>query len=74
MGEVVNGKYVFSLSAWMWTIERNTFLDFVPTVRDKQILILIPEPPKIDPGLYLRPFSIDAWRGVGVCRHFLQNF
>ena len=74
MGEVVNGKYVFSLSAWVWTIERNTFLDFVPTVRDKQVLMLIPEPPKIDPGLYLRPFSIDAWKGVGMCMHFLQKF
>ena len=66
MGGVLNGKYAFSLSAWVWTLERDSFLDFVPTVRDKVVLMLIPQRPKYDPGLYLRPFSGDAWRAVGM--------
>ena len=66
MGGVLNGKYAIGLSAWVWTLERNSFLDFVPTVRDKVVLMLIPQRPKYDPGLYLRPFSGDAWRAVGM--------
>ena len=54
MGDVVSGKYHVSLSAWNWIIERNSFLDFVPVVKDRQILAVIPKPPEVDPGLFIR--------------------
>ena len=54
MGDVVSGKHSVSLSAWNWIIERDSFLDFVPVVKDRQILAVIPKPPEVDPGLFIR--------------------
>ena len=54
MGDVVSGKHSVSLSAWSWFIERDSFLDFVPVVKDRQILAVIPRPPEVDPGLFIR--------------------
>ena len=50
MGDVLTGKYQLSLSAWNWLIERDSFLDFVPIVKDFQIMAVVPSPPKVDPG------------------------
>ena len=50
MGNVLTGKYQISLSAWNWLIERNNILDFVPIVKDFQIMAVIPSPPEVDPG------------------------
>ena len=30
MGNIVNGKYMMSLSAWVWNFERKDLADFVP--------------------------------------------
>lgn len=46
-----------SLNAWSWIIERNDILDFVPVVKDNEILTVIPKPPDVDPGLFIRPFK-----------------
>ena len=54
MGNVITGKHSVSLSAWQWIIERDSFLDFVPVVRDRQILAVIPRLPEVDPGLFIR--------------------
>ena len=54
-----------SLNSWKWNIERNSILDFVPVLRDKEILMLIPLPPEVDPGLFFRPFTDELWRGIG---------
>ena len=54
MGDIVSGKHSVSLSAWNWIIERDSFLDFVPVVKDRQILSVIPKPPEVDPGLFIR--------------------
>ena len=54
-----------SLNSWKWNIERNPILDFVPVLRDKEILMLIPLPPEVDPGLFFRPFTDELWRGIG---------
>ena len=32
----------------------HSFLDFVPVVKDRQILAVIPRPPEVDPGLFIR--------------------
>ena len=50
----MSGKHSVSLSAWNWIIERDSFLDFVPVVKDRQILAVIPKPPEVDPGLFIR--------------------
>ena len=51
------GKYQMSLNAWSWIIERDDILDFVPVVKDNEILSVIPKPPDVDPGLFIRPFK-----------------
>lgn len=65
MGDVVSGKYPMSLNAWNWIIERNYFLDFVPVIKDNQVLAVVPSPPEVDPGLFIRPFRDDTWKGIG---------
>ena len=50
MGNVLTGKYQISLSAWNWLIERDSILDFVPIVKDFQIMAVVPSPPEVDPG------------------------
>ena len=45
-----------SLNSWFRTPERNEFLDFVGAVKDSEILCIVPKPPEVDPGLFIRPF------------------
>ena len=59
-------RYQMSLSAWNWVDNRNDFLDFVPVNKDSEILCLIPKPPEVDPGLFIRPFRDEVWKGIGV--------
>jgi hypothetical protein len=66
MGGVVNGDYALSLSQWVWNIERYGLLDFVSTSTNAVILALTPQPPDVDTGLFIRPFTDDAWSGCGV--------
>ena len=48
---------MFSLSTWIWLIERNDLVDFVPNGYDKILLALTPQRPKIDFGLFVRCHS-----------------
>ena len=57
---------MFSLSTWIWLIERNDLVDFVPNGYDKILLALTPQRPNIDFGLFIRPFTVQAWRGIGI--------
>ena len=64
MGDVVSGKYPMSLSSWLWVIERDSLLDFVPIIREQLLLTIAPQPHKIDFGLFIRPFRLDTWKGI----------
>ena len=66
MGNVVNGKYAVAPNGWMWNLERNAVLDFVPWAVDETTLAIIPRPPEFDPVLYFRPFTKTAWYAVVV--------
>lgn len=66
MGSVVNGEYHVSLSQWVWTIDRYGLLDFISTSTNYVVLALTPQPPPIDFGLFVRPFTDDAWAGCGI--------
>lgn len=66
MGDVVLGKYPLSISSWRWFLKRDPFLDFVPILKDKTVLAVIPKPPEVDPGLFIRPFRDDTWEGIGI--------
>jgi hypothetical protein len=64
MGDVVNGKYDLSLSAWLWMAERYEILTFVPVYSKKQVLVWTPKKPEIDFGLLSRPFTDDSWVAI----------
>jgi hypothetical protein len=66
MGGVVNGDYMIIHSSWVWNFERYELLDFVSTGFDQVVLVLTPKPPEVDIGLFIRPFTDDAWRGIGI--------
>ncbi|TRY67601.1 hypothetical protein TCAL_05368 [Tigriopus californicus] len=64
MGDVINGKFDLSLSQWIWNIERQDLLDFVITSSNWLQLALTPQLPEVDTGLFLRPFTYDAWMAI----------
>ena len=61
IGDVVTGKYQFSLNSWTFTTERQKVLSFVPSVIDRFVFLLIPSLPDFDPELLYRPFTNSAW-------------
>ena len=65
LGGIINNEYMFSLSAWVWVIERSDLVDFLPNTFDRVLLALTPANPSIDFTLFLRPFTTQAWRGIG---------
>ena len=67
MGGVVNGDYMISLCQWVWLRERYGLLDFVSTTAEATMLAITPKPPEVDTGLFVRPFTNDAW--TGKCSH-----
>ena len=67
IGDVVTGKYQFSLNSWTFTTERQKVLSFVPSVIDRFVFLLIPSLPDFDPELLYRPFTNSAW----LCIFFL---
>lgn len=66
MGDIVEGKYQLTINAWIALPYRTVILDFVPFTADRTILCLIPKLPDVDPGLFIRPFTNDAWIGVAM--------
>ena len=65
MGDVVKGRYQVSLIPWKWFNERS-FVDFVPITLKKIVLCTIPKFPAVDTGLFIRPFSDDVWKCIGI--------
>ena len=36
-------------------------MDFIPLIPSTKILVLTPQQPSFDPGLYFRPFRNESW-------------
>ncbi len=77
---------VFSLSTWSWIRERSEFLDFIQIVSSSMALVLTPQPPVIDMGLFIRLillmfFAKKTFKKVKLCSfakwrtvvHFYSN-
>ena len=61
MGDVVSGKYQYSLNSWQMTTGRFQIVTQIPTIMDRFVCYLIPSPPEFDPTLLLRPFTNSVW-------------
>ena len=62
MGDVILGKFPFGLSSWLVTEERVRVLDLEGVVDwDRFVSCVVLDPPQIDPGLFIRPFTNLAW-------------
>ena len=53
-----------SLSNWYYTYQRDFILDFVVTNFNYEVLAFKPKAPEVDPGLFVRPFTLDTWKGL----------
>ncbi|TRY80960.1 hypothetical protein TCAL_14039, partial [Tigriopus californicus] len=66
LGNVIQGKVDLSLSLWIWNLERSSVVDFSIVASDWEQLCFVPQMPKVDPTLFLRPFTTDSWIAVGL--------
>jgi hypothetical protein len=64
MGRVVNREYEFCLSSWSWIRDRYDLLSFAIIISMKSVLLWSPKNPEIDFGLFIRPFTDDAWVAI----------
>ena len=66
VGGVTNGDYQFCISTRLNKLSRIDMFDMVPVITDRLLLALIPQPPEIDSGLFVRPFRKDVWVVIGI--------
>ena len=64
-GAMVNKTHDFSLSGWIWVLERDHYLDFSPILSIEEALLHLPRNPSLDYELFFRPFTNNVW--VGIC-------
>ena len=61
MGNVINGKYDFSLARWFYTPERKKMLDFVPIGKDRSVLALHQDSLTFSVRMLIKPFDDNVW-------------
>ena len=66
MGDIVMGKYHFGLSSWNYKLERTRVLDFAIYSNDRDVSIVIPNPPAFDPEVLTRCFTDEVWAVTGL--------
>lgn len=66
LGGVINDEYMCSISDWFWLPQRDSLMDFAPHIFDNMVLAVTPQRPHIDLGLFVRPFTASAWKGIGI--------
>ena len=66
MGDVVMGNYHFGLSSWNYKLERTLVLDFAIYSNDRDVSIVIPNPPAFDPEVLTRCFTDEVWAVTGL--------
>jgi hypothetical protein len=55
---------MIGMANWGWFYERDDYLDFVSTGFDQKLLALTPKQTQLDMGLFIRPFTKEAWNGI----------
>ena len=57
-GKVVFREYPFSLSTWLYRKGRVEVLDLAMIMKTRRAMYLVPSPPIVDSGFFLRPFRV----------------
>jgi hypothetical protein len=52
------------MSIWGITQSRQSLLDLTPALPVQRGLVLTPQLPSLDTGLFIRPYRKDAWIGI----------
>ncbi|XP_059095737.1 probable glutamate receptor [Tigriopus californicus] len=66
LGNVIQNKVDMSLSLWVWNENRDRWVDFSIIGTDREQFCFYPQMPKIDPTLFLRPFTNDSWIAIAL--------
>lgn len=66
MGNVVNGKFPFSLNHWYWLPERHQVLDFVLIDWGFNIIAVSGIKSSFEPTLFLKPFQSSTWVAISM--------
>ena len=53
-----------SISNWLWTLNRDPFIDFIPVDYGNTVLALTPKRKALDFQLFIRPFTHQAWIAI----------
>ena len=53
-----------SISNWLWTLDRDPFIDFIPVDYGNTVLALTPKRKALDFQLFIRPFTQQAWIAI----------
>ena len=64
LGGIINNEYDFSISNWLWTLDRDKLLDFVPIDYGNTVLSITPKRKALDFALFIRPFTHQAWIAI----------
>ena len=63
-GGLINEQYMTSISSWFWIADRFDLVEFYETGFNQMMLVIEPKMPEIDMGLFIRPFTEEAWKGI----------
>ena len=61
---MISGQYDISLNSWLYQEKRSRVLSFSTLITAELVLVATPNVPNIDFGLFLRPLTTSAWRGI----------
>ena len=66
VGDVIMGRYQVSLSSWQWSDRYPNSVDYVQYSLERRIMCLVPKFPEVDIALFIRPFTDDVWKYIGI--------
>ena len=58
-------EYQFSISSWMYRLERHDMFEFVHVMSDSNLVVMILKRPDVDYGIFIRPFRFYSWIAIG---------
>ena len=64
LGDLFSKRYDMIISVWYWLLERDSFADHIPIVRNRDVLAMKAGKLRTDFSLFLRVFTDDSWATI----------